>query len=547
MPTRRQFVAALGAFAVFPFERMTPELILHDGNIFTVDTRVPEAQALAIAGGRIFAVGSNEDVLSLKSPLTKVINLDRKTVLPGFNDAHSHPLDSGLAHLKRVDCGLPSIAAIQQALHERAQRIPPGQWVLGFKYDDTKTSDGRPLTIQDLDEAVSDHPVLIDHRGGHTAWVNSAAVRAAGVNPLAGDPPGGKFFREGGRFTGHIAEHAKDPFLKLIPNTYTREDYRAAAKLLATMMSRTGITSACDADGAPEFLRGYQDAAEAGELPTRIYCFIDRDYFQRMQDAGARTGLGDERVRIGGMKFYCDGSISERTARVSQPYVGRPDDHGMMVNDAAALYEQMREPWVAGWQLGTHANGDVAIDTVLGVYERLQREHPRRDARLRLEHCTIINDALVRRIAALGAIPVPFATYVYFHGEKMREYGAERLNSMFALRSFLDAGIPVAWGSDYVPGPFEPMMAMQSAVTRTDSKGTVWGAKQRIAVAEAIRVGTLNGAHASFEENQKGSLAIGKLADLVVLGRDPFKEPPNQLINIPVERTMLGGRWVFEA
>src|SRR5512146_587516 len=258
MLNRREFVAALSAFALFPFERMTPEVILHNGHIVTLDPRSPEAQALAIAGGRIIAIGSDEDVLALKSPLTKAVNLEGKTVLPGFNDAHSHPLDSGLAHLKRVDCGLASIAAIQQALRERAQRTPPGQWVLGFKYDDTKTSDGRPLTLKDLDEAVPEHPVLVDHRGGHTAWINSAALRAAGVNPNSGDPPGGKFFRENGQFTGHIAEHAKDPFLKLIPNNYSRDDYRAGATLLAKMMSRTGITSATDADGAPEFLRGYQ-------------------------------------------------------------------------------------------------------------------------------------------------------------------------------------------------------------------------------------------------------------------------------------------------
>jgi hypothetical protein len=194
-----------------------------------------------------------------------------------------------------------------------------------------------------------------------------------------------------------------------------------------------------------------------------------------------------------------------------------------------------------------HANGDVAIDTVLRVYERLQRERPRRDPRFRLEHCTVINDSLVQRIRSLGAIPTPFATYVYYHGEKMREYGEERLNHMFALRSFLDAGIKVAPGSDYPPGPFEPMMALQSAVTRTDMKGKVWGPQQRVSVEEALRVQTLHGAYASFEERLKGSIERGKLADLVVLGRDPLREDPGTLVNIPIERTMVGGRWVFEA
>ena len=172
---------------------------------------------------------------------------------------------------------------------------------------------------------------------------------------------------------------------------------------------------------------------------------------------------------------------------------------------------------------------------------------PRRDPRFRIEHCTVVNDALVRRMRALGVIPTPFSTYVYYHGEKMREYGEERLNSMFALRSFLDAGVRVTQASDYPPGPFEPMMALQSKVTRTDMNGNVWGPRQRITVEEALRVGTLNGAYASFEEHLKGSIEPGKLADLVVLGRDPLREDPSTLITIPVERTMVGGRWVYES
>jgi hypothetical protein len=263
--------------------------------------------------------------------------------------------------------------------------------------------------------------------------------------------------------------------------------------------------------------------------------------------AGVRTGLGDDWVRVGGMKATCDGSISERTARLSQPYVGRPDDFGMIVADAEELYAYAGKAHDAGWQLGIHANGDVGIAMVLDLYERLQRERPRRDARYRIEHCTVINDELVRRMKALGVIPTPFSTYVYFHGEKMPEFGAERLDSMFAMRSFLDAGIRATMASDYPPGPFEPMMALQSMVTRTAMDGRVWGPKQKISIEEALRVCTLNGAYASFEEHEKGSLEPGKLADLVVLARNPLTEDPASLVSIPVERTMVGGRWVYEA
>ena len=532
----------------FSFERTEPELILYNANILTVDDRRPRAQAVAIADGRFLAVGGNEKIRALAGGKTKKIDLAGKTIVPGFIDAHTHPAVAGRMHLRQVDCDLRSISAIQNAIRERAAKTPPGQWVLGFKYDDTKTADGHPLTLADLDAAVTTHPVFISHRGGHTAYVNSRALELAGVTNDTPDPAGGRFDRDPAthKHNGRVSERATEVFDKLIPEVSSREDYRAGVKLISQMMSRAGITSAHDAYGSHEDLRAYQDAHAAGELSVRIYCLIGHAEIDRMLEAGLRTGFGNEWVRIGAMKMTCDGSISERTARLSQPYVGRPDDFGIQVMTEEELYAKARKAHEADWQIGVHANGDVAIDMVLRIYERLQREHPRRDPRFRLEHCTLINDELVRRIRALGAIPTPFAAYVYYHGEKFHDYGADRLERMFALRSFLDAGIRVAPGSDYPPGPFEPMMAMQSAVTRTDSKGNVWGAKQRISIEEALRTQTLHGAYASFEEDLKGSIDRGKLADLVVLGRDPLHEPPGSLISIPVERTMVGGQWVFE-
>ena len=550
--SRREFLAGLSAFALAPtlaLEHTAPELILYNANIITIDDRLPRAQAVALAGGLFFAVGSDERVLALASGRTKKINLDGRTVVPGFIDAHSHPAVAGRMHLRQVDCDLRSISAIQGAIRERAAKTPAGEWVLGFKYDDTKTSDGRPLTVQDLDTAAPHHPVLISHRGGHTAYANSAAFKRAGITSETADPPGGKFDRDPRTkaLTGRIAERANEIFEKLIPETSSRQDYREGVKLISRMLSRAGITSVHDAYGSHDDLRAYQDAREAGDLSVRVYCLIGYLEIDRLLAAGIRTGFGDDWVRVGAMKMTADGSISERTARLSQPYIGRPNDFGIEVMTEEELYETARKAHAADWQIGVHANGDVAIDTVLRVYERLQRERPRRDPRFRLEHCTVINDSLVQRIKQLGAIPTPFAAYVYYHGEKMREYGAERLNHMFALRSFLDAGVRVAPGSDYPPGPFEPMMALQSAVTRTDMKGNVWGREQQITVGEALRVQTLNGAYASFEERVKGSIEVGKFADLVVLGRDPFKEDPSSLITIPIERTMVGGRWVFEA
>ena len=557
MTKRREFLAGMAAsgtgayfpFGAFAWESEKAELILHNGNIWTVNAREPRAEAIAIAHGRILAIGSNADVLHLASPGSRKVDLGMKTVLPGFIDAHSHPAMAGVMHLRMVDCDLRSIAAIQAALREHAAKTPAGEWVMGFKYDDTKTSDGRPLTIQDLDAAVPDHPVSIQHRGGHTLYCNSLAFQKAGIDETTPDPAGGQISHDPatGKLSGRLAESAQGLVDKARPMKFTRDDHREGVKLISKMLGKTGITSATEAQGTPTDLQAYQDARDAGDLLFRAYCFINYRFIDQMIAAGVRTGLGDEWVRVGAMKLVCDGSISERTARLLTPYEGRPNDYGILVMTEDELYEYGKKAHLAGWQIGTHANGDVGIDTTLRVYERLQKESPRKDARYRLEHCTMINDSLVARMKALGAIPTPFSTYVYYHGEKMKYYGAERLDHMFALRTFLDAGIRATQASDYPPGEFAPMMALQSEVTRTDMKGNVWGPKQKISVEEAIRVGTINGAYASFEENLKGSLEVGKVADLVVLGRDPFKEDPSTLVTIPVERTMAGGRWTYES
>jgi predicted amidohydrolase YtcJ len=552
--SRRDFVFGLGALGAlsmvsWSMDRTEPEIVLYNGNFWTVDPRQPRAQAVAISGGRFLAIGSNEEVLPLAAGNAKKIDLGGKTVLPGFIDAHSHPAEAGLSHLRMVDCDLRSIADILKALHERAAKTPPGEWVLGFKYDDTKTSEGRPLTRVELDASVPDHPAFVQHRGGHTAWVNSQAIKLAKIDDHTPDPAGGMYDHDPatGHLTGRVRENGRVTFEKIIPSNFTRDDHREGVRLISQMMTRTGITSVTDAMGTPEDLRGYEDAREAGQLNMRVYCHIYQAFMDQMLAAGVKTGLGDEWVKVGAQKMICDGSISERTARLSQTYIGRPDDFGILVTSEEELYQQARKAHAAGWQLATHANGDVGIDTTLRVYERLQKELPRKDGRYRLEHCTVVNDSLIARIKALGAIPTPFSTYAYYHGEKMKEYGADRVNHMFALRSFIDAGIRPTQASDYPPGPFEPMMALQSEVTRADAKGNVWGPQQRITLEEAIRVGTINGAYASYEENVKGSIEPGKFADLVVLKRDVFKEDSSNIINIPIERTMVGGRWVWES
>lgn len=550
---RRQFTGTLGLGTmglIFLNSCVStrPDLIIHNANIYTSNPLMPKADAIALLNGKVMAVGSNRDILHLSSGATQKLDLAGKTICPGFIDAHSHPAYSGKRHLRNVDCDLRSIKAIQGAIKTESLKKEPGQWVAGFKYDDTKTAEGRYINRYDLDEVSKQHPIMIEHRGGHTAYVNSLALKAAKIDKSTPDPAGGQIIRdENGEPTGLLKENAVELVSQLIPNEFNAADRQAGVKLFSKMISKAGITSVTDAYGTPEDLQAYRDAYAAGELASRIYCMIGYYAIDEMLNQGVKTGDGNAWVRVGGMKLTCDGSISERTARLSEPYIGRPDDYGIIVMDEEELYNYAIKAHKADWQIGIHANGDVGIDKSLNVLERLQKELPKKDPRYRLEHCTVVNDALIQRIKNLNAIPNPFSTYVYFHGEKMVNYGKERLEQMFAVKSFLDAGINVTQTSDYPPGPFEPMMAIQSSVTRTDMNGNLWGPSQRITVEEAIKVGTINGAYASFEENIKGSLESGKLADLVVLEKDPAKVDPFSIIDIKVERTMVEGKWVYES
>jgi len=546
--SRRSFlIAGLGAgSAALAGWATRPDAILYNGKILTMGTRKREVEALALAGSRVLAIGTSSEMLALAPPGARRIDLGGRRVTPGFNDAHSHPCDSGVALLTQVALEMDSIEAIKAAIHGKAALTPRGGWVVGFLYDDTKTP--RPLDRSDLDAAAADHPVIVQHRGGHTAFVNSRALELAKITESTPDPPHGEYFRDAdGRHNGRVAERAVDALLTLAVKPASREDYRKGAALISKRFASRGITSACEADGNPAILQGYQDARDAGELVGRFYTHIDFAWLETMMAAGVHTGFGDEWVRVGAVKLFADGSISERTALLSEPYAGLGGFRGISRASRETLYEQARKAYLAGWQVGTHANGDVAIDTILGVYEQLQRESPRRDPRLRIEHCTLVTPDLVRRIRAAGVIPLPFAGYVFFHGEKMPYYGEERLKHMFAMRDFLDAGIRAAPGSDYTASPAEPMLWLRSEVTRTDARGHTWGANQRISVEEAIRCSTVNGAYASFEEGIKGTLEPGQLADLVVWDHDLLAIDPTRFLSVKPERTMLGGRWVYEA
>lgn len=524
------------------------DLIISNGRVYTMDENLPMAESVAVLGDRIIAAGSNDEMKSLQGPRTRVIDAAGCTVTPGFIDAHSHP--DGSNEVTGADVNLRSIAEIKAAMHAEAGRTPPGQWVIGNKYDDTKLAEERPVNRHDLDEAVPLQPAIIRHRGGHTAVVNSRGLEVAGITKDTPDPEGGTYGRKDGELTGFVAEKA----LEMLGQAgewpeITRQLRQQGVAYMSRAMVAAGLTSTTDAFGLVESLVAYQDARDAGELLNRLSFmpYGPSPIYEHLKSAGIRSGFGDEWIRFGAVKYWADGSASERTMRMSTPFVGRPDDYGILTMSQAEIDAAVDDAVANGWRIGIHTNGDVTIDMALKAYERALAGWQGPNPRFRLEHCSLVNPDLLARIKATGAIPTPFYTYVYYHGNKWVDYGPEKMQWMFAHKSFLDYGIPVAPASDYTPGPFEPLMAIQSMVTRMDYRGRIWGPNQRITVNQAMRICTVNGAYASMEENIKGSITPGKLADMVILAADPHDTAPEEIKDIPVLRTIVGGKTVYEA
>ncbi len=523
-----------------------PDLVVVNARVLTSDTALPRAEAFAVRNGRFVAVGSSADVRNLATARTPIIDARTMTVVPGFIDAHCHP--SGVEELYGVNTNLRTVREIQSAIRRKAESSSPEIWITGFMFDDTKLD--RPLTRKDLDEATTEHPVSVAHRGGHTNFYNSKAFELAGITAETPDPPDGRFFKENGELNGRVAENARNVFSRVGKReTFTAEQRRDRArngmKHMSQLFNACGLTSVHNAGTSQDHILAYEDCRKNGELTHRAYMMIrSPQAFTGLKAANIYTGFGDEWIRVGGVKFVADGSASERTMRMSTPYVGT-SDYGILTMTQDQLDEAIDDAHSHGFQVGVHANGDVTIDMVLKAYERALQKWPDRNRRHRIEHCTLVNPDLIRRIKANGVIPTPFWTYVYYHGEKWKEYGDEKVAWMFAHKSFLDAGIRVPGASDYTPGPFEPLMAIQSMVTRKDYNGRVWGPNQKVTVDQALTIATINGAYASSEENLKGSITAGKLADFVVLEKDPHDVDPDQIMNIKVNRTVVGGKTMY--
>ena len=539
-----------------PLESQTADLVVYNAKIYTVDSRAPNAEALAVMAGRFSAVGNSAEVKALAGKGTQTIDARQMTIVPGFIDCHNHA--SGNVLLYEVLVGNPyvvefvTIASIVDKLRAKARGTPPGTWVEGYFFDDTKVKDDRPLNAHDLDRVSKEHPVAVHHRGGHTTFCNSKAFELAGVTKNTPNPAGGTFDRDSsGELNGRVTDRAMSTLMRVGKRpSFTTEQAaqrdRDGLAHISKQFVRYGVTSVHHEGGN---LAALQQVRARGELLHRVSYEPMDNVLESMIADGIMSGFGDEWIRLGATSEHTvDGSFSERTMALSSPYPGvTPPYKGNVTESQDELNAWIERVHRAGIQVNCHANGDVAIDMVLTAVERAQRLFPRPDARPKITHCTLINENLLRRIKAAGAVPAPFTSYAYYNSDKFRFYGEELMKRCMAYRSFLDAGVMAAAGSDFSPGPFDPRMAIQGMVTRTGWDGKTWGANQRISVDEALRVNTINGAYNSHEEAAKGSITPGKLADFVVLSDDLFAVEKEKIKDIQIMRTVVGGSTVYQS
>jgi hypothetical protein len=550
--------AAVGAGAARGFGLSDPrdaDLIVRNARVYTMEPGAPQAQAFAVRDGRFIAVGSNEALGRLAGKGTELLDARGMTVVPGFIDCHLHP--EGESLLYDVLVGNPyevefvTIDSIVAKLRERAAKTPPGEWVQGMFYDDTKVKDGRPLTRADLDRASSVHPVAVIHRGGHTVFVNSKAFALAGITKDTPQPFGGTFDHDAnGELNGRVTDNAQDLLWKAgtFPKYSEAEQFaraKAGAAHISKQFGRFGLTTVHHEGGNFSAL---MQVRQDGDLRHRVSYEPDQPMIDAMIANGWRTGFGDEWIRLGATaEHIVDGSFSERTMSIRAGYPNRPDYHGNVTTKQADLDAWVERVWRAGIQPNCHVNGDVAIDMYLTSVERAQKLFPRRDVRPKLTHATLAYPDLIARMKALDAVPACFTSYAYYNPDKFKFYGEALMEHMMPYRSYLDAGIKVAGGCDFPPGPFSPLMGIQGMVTRTGWNGETWGANQRISVDEALRVYTMNGAYNAHEEDVKGSIARGKLADFVLLSDDPHQVSPDKIKDIQIVRTVVGGRTTYSA
>lgn len=545
---RRFGLAACSLLAACDVSPSTPAatIAIVNARVWTADSARPWAEAIAVNGDTIVAVGSSAEIRKLGAG--RVVDAKGGMVTPGFIDAHVHFITGGfrLSSVQLRDARTRE--EFVKRIREFAATVPAGTWITGGDWDHEQWGGTLPTHLW-IDSVTADHPVWVNRLDGHMALANGAALRAASVTGATREVEGGAIVRgAGGEPTGILKDNAQGLVERVVPAPPAVLQDRALDTAM-TYVASNGVTSVHNM-GSWADLAIFERARAAGRLKTRIYAAVPLSTWERLRDTVLARGSGDDWLRLGALKGFVDGSLGSHTAAMLEPFADAPDDRGLFVNTPEDLYQWTSGADKAGLHVMIHAIGDRAIRTLLDTYERVARENGQRDRRFRMEHAQHIAPADIARFASLGVIASMQPYHAIDDGRWAEKViGAERAKGTYAFRSLLDAGATLAFGSDWFVAPPTPLEGIYAAVTRRtldDRNPEGWVPEQKITVEEALQAYTMGSARASFSESRKGSLVRGKLADLVLIDRDLTTIPPDSIRDARITMTVVGGRVVFE-
>ncbi|HUG52245.1 MAG TPA: amidohydrolase [Vicinamibacteria bacterium] len=524
------------------------DLVLRGGRVWA-GKGLGAATAVAVKGARVVALGAEADVAPLVGAGTRVVDLHGRLVVPGFNDAHVHFLSGGFGLLSVDLRDARDEQDFARRLGAHARTLPEGTWILEGNWDHEAWPSKALPTRQLIDAVTPDHPVFVQRLDGHMSLANSLALRLAGITREVVDPDGGTIVRDaGGEPTGIFKDLAASLVQRAIPEPSHEMNLRAARAALAEA-ARVGVTTIQD-NSSVDALATYQELRARGELTARFYVWRYAAALPPLREAGVRTGLGDEWIRLGAIKILSDGSMGSGTAAFFDPYLDDPKTSGLLLHPVPELERLVGEADAAFFQLAVHAIGDRANSLVLDAFEKAAAANGPRDRRFRIEHAQVVRKEDLPRYERLGVIASIQPSHCIDDMRwAERRIGRERSRDAYNIKSFTAAGVRVAFGTDWFVEPLDPRVGLYAALTRERPEGGPpggWFPEEKITLEDALDLYTRGSAYAEFAEREKGTLAPGMLADLVVFAADLFEVTPREILTTPVDLTVVGGRVVFE-
>jgi predicted amidohydrolase YtcJ len=529
------------------------DLIISNANVWTGDDAQPKAQAVAVLGARVVSVGSNAEVSLWRGANTKVLDANGKLLLPGFNDAHVHFLSGG-EQLDSVQLNdVTKTDEFVRRIAEQAKKTPKGEWILGGDWDETKWNPPDLPTKEMIDPITPDNPVLVSRYDGHSALANSLALRLAGITAQTPDPPGGTIVRDAqGNPTGDLKDAAMDAADQVVPPPSHDQLWRAAKRALEYAAS-LGVTSVQAMNPEYADVAVFSELLQNGELTTRIYAAPLITGVDDQAKIGIRHAFGGPYLRIGAVKAFADGSLGSRTAYFFDPFSDQPENHGLLSSEMQPLSlmrDRMMKADAAGLQICTHAIGDQAISMVLDLYTDVVKAHRGAERRFRIEHAQHMAEKDFARFAQLDVIASVQPYHAIDDGRWAEaRIGHDRARRTYAFRTFLNHGVHLAFGTDWDVAPLNPLLTVYAAVTRSTLDGKNpqgWFPEQKLTVEEAVHAYTMGSAYAEFQEKEKGSITVGKLADMVLLSDDIFSIDPAKIREVKVLKTIVGGKVIWD-